>query len=437
MKKHDPITVTIDTLSHDGRGIAIINGKKTFLRGGLAQEKVQFIYTKKHRQYDEGLVTEVITPATQRVKARCHYFGICGGCNLQHLHPNEQIQHKQAVLLEQLQHFGNITPESILPPLTADLWGYRRKARLGVKYVHAKEKVLVGFREINGRYIANMESCDVLHPSIGKILPELSRLVATLSCCQQLPQIEVAIGDDVKALIFRHLQVLTENDHKLLVDFAKQHHIHCYSQSGKMDSIIKLHPQDGNDLLSYHLPTYDLQLHFHPADFTQVNHEINQIMVKQALTLLDLEKTDIVLDLFCGLGNFTLPIARYCQQVTGIEGDLRMVERAKFNANHNQLSNCEFYTSNLITCDFQQPWVKKYTKLLLDPPRSGAEAIVNHVSKFAAKRIVYVSCNPATLARDAGILQQQGYKLQTAGVMDMFPHTAHVESIALFEHKES
>ena len=435
MKKHDPITTTIDSLSHDGRGITMINGKKTFIRGGLAEEDVRFVYTKKHRQYDEGLVTDIITPADKRVTPRCDYFGICGGCNLQHLHPTAQIQHKQTVLLEQLQHFGNIIPNTILPPLTANSWGYRRKARLGVKYVHAKEKVLVGFREINGRYITNMESCDILHPNVGNILPELSHLIASLSCFSQLPQIEVAIGDDITALIFRHLAALTENDHALLVDFAKQHNIHCYSQPNKIDSIVKLYPQDENDLLSYCLPAFNLQLYFHPTDFTQVNHEINQMMIKQALTLLALEKTDTVLDLFCGLGNFTLAIAKHCQQVIGVEGDLRMVKRARFNANQNHLNNCEFYVSDLIKIDIQQQWMKKCAKLLLDPPRSGAEAIVSQASQFGAKRIVYVSCNPATLARDAGILQQQGYTLETVGVMDMFPHTGHVESIALFQYK--
>jgi 23S rRNA (uracil1939-C5)-methyltransferase len=425
---------TITDLSHDGRGIAHINGKTTFVKGALPNETVSAQYTNKRSQFDEAQLVEVITPSAERVQPPCQHFGVCGGCSIQHMSPALQIQHKQQVLLNQLKHFGHVEPESILPPLTGPTLGYRRKGRLGVRYVRKKQRLLVGFREINGRMLADLKQCEVLDPRVGKKLTDLAALITNLTHYDHIPQIEVAAGDDKVALIFRHMVALDDVEKQQLCAFGQAHHFDIYLQPAGMDSIHKIYPDDGNLRLSYKLPHEQLELLFHPADFTQVNIDINQQMIQQALNLLDLSSTDTVLDLFCGLGNFTLPMAKHCRHVTGVEGDANMVKRGYENAQHNHIENVDFYSANLMEDITHAPWFKPgYDKILIDPPRAGAQEIVTHIAKLAVKRIVYVSCHPATLARDAGILVQQGYRLKCVGAMDMFPHTEHVESIAMFE----
>ncbi len=429
------IETTIESLSHDGRGIAIINGKTTFVTSALPAEKVICKITQKHRRYNEALVTEVLAAAPERTIPDCTHFGVCGGCSMQHVEIHAQIQYKQQALLDQLKHFGKVTPEAVLPPISGQAFGYRRKARLGVRYVIKKGKLLVGFREKFSNYLADIEQCLILHPSVGQRLTALSDLIRNLTQYDQIPQIEVAVSDEVTALIFRHMTPLPENDIAALSEFGKTHALHIYLQPNPPAKVHKIFPNDQQEMLSYALPDYDLQMQFHPLDFTQVNAEINRLMIKQALELLDLKSTDTVLDLFCGLGNFTLPMARLAKQVMGVEGSAQMVERAKANAEYNHISNTEFYAANLMEPTKTATWLQtQYNKILLDPPRTGAKEIIPFIANNTAKRIVYVSCNPSTLARDAGdLVYNYHYKLKQVGVINMFPHTSHIEAIALFE----
>ncbi len=430
----DPVTADIRAMSHDGRGITQINGKTTFVFGALPDEQVSFTYTATHGKYDEGLTQEVLKASPQRVTPRCAQFGICGGCRLQHFDAAEQIIFKQQGLLEQLQHIGHVTPEQILAPITGPIWGYRRKARLGVRFVIKKDKVLVGFRELGGRYITNTEMCHVLHPSVGEKIAALQSVIASLSLYQLIPQIEVAIADNVNALIFRHLEPLPESDIEKLKTFAKTENFQLYLQPNKADSIHCIWPEKNVPPLCIDLPDHNVSLQFLPSDFTQVNHDINRAMINQALELLDPQPNERILDLFCGLGNFSLPLAKRCQQLIGIEGDQGLVERAAENAARNDIHNTEFLCADLCKNLDQAEWAKQhYDKILIDPPRSGALELMHIIPTLNPKRIVYVSCHPATLARDAGELVKLGYQLRKAGVMDMFPHTSHVESMALFE----
>lgn len=426
----------ISALSHDGRAIAHIHGKTTFLHGGLPNETVEFRYLRKHRQYDEGYVVNVLKPAEHRIAPKCPHFGVCGGCSVQHLTQDAQITFKQSVLLEQLNHIGHTVPDTILPPLIAEHWNYRRKARLGVKYVRSKNKVIVGFRELNGRYLANISSCIVLHPSVGEKIEALGQLIANLHAFQSIPQIEVAVDDQITALVFRHLEALSESDLQKLEQFAQQENFHIYLQPGGIGSVHRLWPKMAEQLLNYQIPAHNVSIYFRPTDFTQINYEINLKMIDRAIDLLEIEKEDRVLDLFCGLGNFTLPLARYCHSITGVEGDTQLVQRAQENAKINAIENANFYCTNLQSDFSHDAWAQQhYDKILLDPPRTGALDAVKQFNKLNAKAIVYISCNPATLARDSKEIIEQGFKLKQAGVMDMFPHTSHVESIAHFVRK--
>ncbi len=431
------MTAKITGLSHDGRGITTLDdGKTTFVSGALPTETVTFQLVKRHSRYNEGDTTEVQEPAPERVQPKCAHFGVCGGCSLQHMSMAAQIQFKQQILLEQLKHFGQVTPKTILDPITALDWGYRRKARLGVRYVRKKEKLLVGFREKSSSFLADLESCQVLHPSVGLRLTALREMIAGLTQFEHIPQVEVAVGDDAVALVFRHMTDLPPADIEALIAFGKAHDFQIYLQPNPPALLQKIWPENTDNRLHYSLPEYQLTMPFHPLDFTQINGEVNPLMIKQALKLLDPQPTDAVLDLFCGLGNFTLPLARFAGHVVGVEGSDEMVKRGSDNARLNQIENTEFYAANLAVIPETQPaWMKrKYDKILLDPPRTGAQEIIALLPQFGAKRIVYVSCNPATLARDAGILvNQQGYKLKAVGVINMFPHTSHIEAIALFE----
>ncbi len=433
------ISTTITGLSHDGRGITTTaDGKTTFVSGALPTEKVNFRLTKKHSRYNEGEAVEITEPALSRVTPDCAHFGVCGGCSLQHMTMASQIELKQTILLEQLKHFGHVIPETILPPIAANEWGYRRKARLGVRYVVKKEKLHIGFREKSSSLLTDIEACLILDPRIGKRLSELHHVVNDLTQREQIPQIEIAAADNTVALVFRHMTNLPAEDITKLIEFGKKYQFDIYLQPNAPQPIQKIWPNDGIDFLTYALPEYQLEMKFHPLDFTQINAEINPLMIKKALELLDPQPTDKILDLFCGLGNFTLPIARYAEHTVGIEGSEEMVIRAGENAKHNGINNAEFFAANLANIPEVRPaWMKKqYDKILLDPARTGAKEIIDIFPRFSAKRIVYVSCNPATLARDAGeLVNKQGWKLKAAGVINMFPHTSHVEAIALFEKK--
>ncbi len=430
-KPTTPFQATIAGLSHEGRGIAILNGKKKFLRNSLPGETVLAVNTHTHSTYDEGEAIEILTASPQRVTPLCPHTYFCGGCSLQHLETEAQILFKQAVLMEQIKHIASIEPKNILPPLRSPAFGYRHKARLSVKYVAAKRKILVGFREKNGRYLADIESCAVLHPAVGQKITALSQLIQNLEASCSIAQIEIAIDDQNVALIFRHLQPLSAKDIQALIVFGQQESMRIYLQPGGIDSV---HPIDANEeLLYYELPKHHIRLQFHPMSFTQVNPYVNRQMVDQAIQLLQPTLQDNILDLFCGLGNFTLPLARYCQRVVGVEGEKKSVELAIANAKLNHIQNADFYQADLSKDFSTLPFMGcRFNKILLDPPRTGALEAINIIVKLNPKMILYVSCNPATLARDAKVLAEHGYQLTDTGVMDMFPHTSHVESMALF-----
>ncbi len=429
------IETVIESLSHDGRGVATIHGKTTFISGALPSEKVLCRIIRKHRRYNEAEAIDIITKAPERIPPKCVHYGICGGCSMQHIEIEAQVKLKQKTLLDQLNHFGKVVPEDILPPMMGHPWGYRRKARLGVRYVIKKEKLLIGFREKFSNYLADIHECEVLHPSIGKHLTALSEVIRQLSQYDQIPQIEVAVSDQVTALIIRHMKPLTDSDLAALCHFGHETQFHLYLQPDSPESVHQIWPKNHDERLRYALPDYQLALQFHPLDFTQVNAEMNREMIRTAIRLLDLQSSDSVLDLFCGLGNFTLPIARFAKRVVGVEGSTQMVARAAENAQLNQITNAEFYAANLMQPSESAAWLKiAYDKILLDPPRTGAKEIIPFIANQSLKRIVYVSCNPATLARDAGdLVYNYQYKLKKVGVINMFPHTSHIEAIALFE----
>ena len=419
-------------MSHDARGVTHIDGKTTFVDGALPGEEISFLYTHKSRKHDEGRLCEIFSASPDRVEPRCAHFEICGGCSLQHQAADKQILAKQQALLDNLKRIGKVTPARILDPLTGPVWGYRSKARLGVKYVKKKGRVLVGFREKRTPYLADIRRCEVLHPSVGERIAALAELIQGLQARERIAQIEVAVGDASSVLVFRNLDPLSATDCEALQDFAQATGLHIYLQPGGPDSIELLWPETSQ--LSYRLPAFAVELRFLPTDFTQVNPAINQPMIEQALSLLQIDAAHRVLDLFCGLGNFTLPMARRAARVTGVEGDAGLVQRARDNALHNGIENVDYHVVDLSADPGAQPWMQAgYDRILLDPPRSGAEELVRHLGKLGAARIVYVSCHPGSLARDAAVLvNEQGYSLAAAGVMDMFPHTAHVESMALF-----
>jgi len=424
---------TIEDLSHDGRGVATHEEKTVFIHGGLPGERVSARLTGRRRRYDEGETIEILEPSPDRIEPVCPHFGQCGGCSLQHLEPMKQIEYKQRTLEQNLARIGKVTPEEIWEPLSGPLWGYRRKARLSVRYVHKKERVLVGFRERYGAFVADMCECHVLDPRIASELQRLSELILSMEARRSIPQIEVACGDSRCALVFRHLEPLSGSDTERLRDFARSSGIAVLLQPGGPATIRALEPETVG--LGFGFPDFGLELAFGPSDFIQVNGEMNRLMVARALELLDPGPQDRVLDLFCGLGNFTLPIATRCASVVGVEGDAELVRKGSANAKRNGLENAGFFVADLAQEPEGAPWLRGgYDKVLVDPPRSGAEFILPHVAASGARRLVYVSCHPASLARDAGILvHEHGFTLKGAGVMDMFPHTGHVESMALFE----
>jgi 23S rRNA (uracil1939-C5)-methyltransferase len=424
----------IETLSHEGRGISHFDDKVIFIRGVLPGEKVIANRSLSRAKYEEADVVEILTPSPDRIEPKCAVYGICGGCSFQHLSSENQINAKQTWLQSAFMGQAKVEPKEWLDPLQVTSWGYRRKARLGVRYVHKKEKVLVGFRERKSSFITVMDRCEVLHPSLGDNLSVLGECIGKLSIKSQIPQIEVAIAERDTILVLRHLEPLTIEDEAVLRDYAERLSITWYMQSGGMNTV---KPLDDVVNLSYNLPEYNIEMAFLPTDFTQVNFELNKKMLNLALSLLALNNEDKVIDFFCGLGNFTLPIARYVKSVVGVEGDSGLIERAKENAERNGIENASFYKANLFEEIEGFEWFRgqTYNKALIDPARTGAIEIVELLPKLGVERLVYVSCNPATLARDTAKLLELGYQLEKAGVMDMFPQTAHVESIALFVKK--
>ncbi len=422
--------VDIERLSHEGRGVGRYAGKAVFVADALPGEQVQAKVTRRHRRYDEAVTLNVLRADPARVSPRCPHAALCGGCALQHLEPHAQLQHKQSVLLELLRHQAQIEPEVVLPPTTGPLWGYRRRARLSVRVVEKKGGVLIGFREKSSHFVTDISECAVLLPSVGERLPALRALVNRLSIKEHIPQIEVAADDTVTLLLIRHLAPFTAADLALLRAFEVDTGLQLYLQAGHVaDSV----PVSAGVSLQYALN--DLRFTFRPGDFVQVNAAINQRLVAQALALLNLTGEECVLDLFCGLGNFTLPIAQCAARVVGFEGEAGLVARAAANALANGLANAEFQQADLFSeAGVQRVAAQSFDKILLDPPRSGAEAVLRGLNLVTTRRIVYVSCNPVTLARDTAILtRDRGWRLAAAGVIDMFPHTAHVESIAVFE----
>ena len=434
-----PFEAHITDLGHDGRGVARVDGKAVFVSGALLGEHVLARLRKRHRHFDEAEVVELITRSPHRVEPRCQHFAQCSGCSLQHLDAASQIATKQRVLAENFERIGKVAPQAWLPPLTAEPWGYRRKGRLSVRNVAKKGRVLVGFREEqNPRFVTEIQRCEVMHPALGPKVGLLAELLNGMDAINDIPQIEFAAGDDLMALVFRHMQPLSERDLAALTAFGQQHALAIYLQPGGTSSVHPLWPE--NPRLAFRIGSgdarfADVELEFQPLDFVQVNAGMNQLMMARALELLDPQPTDRVLDLFCGLGNFTLPIARRVAEVAGVEGEHGLVERAAQNAARNGIANARFHVANLFEDQRAADWARApWDKLLLDPPRAGADQVLAYLPHKQTRRIVYVSCHPASLARDAGILvNQHGFKLASAGVMDMFPHTSHVESIALFE----
>lgn len=430
-----PQSATIEKLSNEGRGVARINGKATFIEGALPQEVVRFTYTRKKKDFDEGRLLEILQPSPLRVEPKCPHYHLCGGCSMQHLATETQIQLKQEQLLELLKRFARIEPESVLEPLKADSWNYRTKARLSVRYVAKKNGILIGFRERNNpRFITDIQQCPVLHKKLDTGFLQLRALLDSLDDKTAIAQIELSAGDEEVALIIRNLQPLSFSSQEKIRQFAQEHQFIIYLQPKGPDSVYRFYPEDTQAYLSYCLPLFGIQFEFQPNDFTQINASLNRLMVAQAMDLMDLQPEDSVLDLFCGLGNFSLPMAKFSANVMGIEGSQTMVERAKRNAQLNQITNAQFYAADLDDINSVSHLLhQRVSKVLIDPPRSGALAIVKQMELINPERIVYVSCNPVTLARDTEILvHEKGYNLQAAGVLDMFPHTAHVESMALF-----
>ena len=433
-RKREPETATIESATHDGRGIAAVSGKKVFVAGALPGETVEFIRRKSRRNFDEAELLQVIEPSSDRIDAKCEAFGRCGGCSLQHVSEDYQRSIKEQTLKDNLQRIGKVEPKSWLEPMTAPVWGYRRRARLAVKDVPAKGRVLVGFRERHAPFITDMHRCEVLASPVDGWIDELSDLVGSLSIRARLPQIEIAVAENSIAMVFRVLDAPNDVDKEHLIAFGVANNCRIYLQPGGLDSLELIQPASVDEPLYYTLPEFDIRIDFEPIDFVQVNSEINQRMVHFAIEQLKPGPDDRVLDLYCGIGNFSLPLARQSGNVLGIEGEKSLVTRATDNARANGLQNVEFRVADLSKIDGTESWVKAgWDRVLLDPARSGAAEIVERMKLLNPERIVYVSCHPGTLARDAGILvHEQGYQLETAGIIDMFPHTAHVESIAVF-----
>lgn len=425
----------IESLDYEARGIARLDGKAIFVDGALPGETVEYASYRKKSKYELANLVSVIKASAARVSPRCEYFGVCGGCAMQHMDVSAQLAVKQRVLEDGLWHIGRVRPEHILQPAQGIPWGYRHRARLAVRALGKNTSALIGFHERRSSYIADMSSCQILAPHVSKLLLPLRQLIGSLSIAQRVSQVEVAVGEQCTALSLRILEPLSAKDEALLRAFADQYSIVFYLQPKGPESVFRFYPLDGPSL-SYVLPEFDVEFEFKPTDFTQVNHAVNRVLVRRALQLLDPQPSERIADMFCGLGNFTLPIARSGATVLGVEGSGALVRRGRQNAEKHGLDSLvEFQEANLFECTEQSfERLGAFDKMLVDPPREGALELVKALGKKAPSRIVYVSCNPATLARDSGVLvAEKGYRFVAAGVVNMFPHTAHVESIAVFE----
>lgn len=443
-------TAVIESLDQEGRGVAHVEGKTIFIDGALPLEKVTFQSHHTKSSYEIANTVAVLKQSNQRVTPKCRHFGNCGGCKLQHLDFAAQVAAKQRLLENDLWHIGKVKAENMLPPLYGPTWGYRHKARLSVKYVEKKQRVLVGFNEKATRFVADMNSCEVLVPEVSALIEPLQHLILQLSLKDKIPQIELAVGEadphkggeplekqPVIVLILRIMGPLTLQDESLLKSFADKHQVQIWTQTKGPDTIKPFYPLSAAQL-QYSLPEFGLMYPFKPNEFTQVNPQINRVMIRRAMQLLAPQANEKIADFFCGIGNFTLPIARSGAQVLGLEGLANLVERANESAQLNSIHNVQFGVSDLFKMTPEAlTGLGHFDKWLIDPPRDGAHELVKSLDVGnRPQRIVYVSCNPATLARDAGeLVNEKGYLLKAAGVINMFPHTAHVESIALFELK--
>lgn len=436
----EPVTGRVDALNHEGWGVVRgggTGGKTVFVAGALPGELVEYRVRRRERSHEEAELLQVIEPSADRIEPRCAHFGVCGGCSLQHLAPESQWRVKDEQLRETLRRIGKVEPARWLEPLSGEPWAYRRRARLGARFVHAKERSLVGFREKMSSYVTDVRRCEVLAEPVGPMVGELGELVSKLSIRERVPQVEVAVGDNLTVLVLRVLVPPTEADRQHLLAFEQAHGVRLLLQAGRPDQLEALSgelPQ-----LWYELPQFGLKLAFRPADFIQVNGGMNRRLIGQVLDLMELDEGSEVLDLFCGLGNFTLPLATRARRVVGIEGEAGLIERARANAAANNLSNAAFHVANLAGEDAAERCLRLaegggYSHVLVDPPRTGALDVLPALARMAPRRLAYVSCHPGSLARDLGILvSEHGFTLQAAGIVDMFPHTSHVESVAILD----
>ncbi len=424
---------TVDALTHEGEGV-IHAGRAAFVAGALPGEIVRFRRVRRRKRHDEALLVEVVQPSGERAVPRCAHFGVCGGCALQHFEAARQIEAKHAELRDSLERLARTAPERWLEPLRGPLWGYRRRARLGARYVPKKGRALVGFRERLAPYVAAIERCEVLAPPIGELIGPLSALLTELAIRERVPQIEVAVGDNAAALLLRVLEAPSPRDLERLKAFERAHAVRLYLQPAGLESATRLSPSAAEDPLWYALADFGVRLEFAPTDFIQVNGAMNQALVARTAELLEPTSDSRVLDLYCGLGNLTLPLARRAGRVVGVEGDHALVERARHNARLNGIENAEFIEADLASpLPADLPWLaSRFSDVVLDPPRAGAREVMRTIARIHPRRVLYISCHPGSLARDVGILvHDHGFVLRAAGVLDMFPHTTHVESLAL------
>jgi 23S rRNA (uracil1939-C5)-methyltransferase len=432
---HTPRVAHIESLDHEGRGIAHVDGKAIFIDGAVTYETVEFSSYRKKDNFEQALVTRIVKSAAGRTTPHCEHFGVCGGCAMQHIEPRTQLAAKQRVLEDNLARIGHVQPELMLPAIDGPTWGYRMRARLGVHYVEKKGGVLVGFHERKSSYVADMHNCHVLPPSVARLIDPLRDMFTGFACRDRIPQVEVAVGDHVIILVLRHLEPVPESDLAKLRAFADAYGVAWWLQPKGPDTAHPYYPQTA-PALTYSLPEFQLVMGFRPTEFTQVNTAVNRSLVGRAVRALAPQPGERVGDLFCGLGNFTLAIARSGAQTVGVEGSDALVARAHQNAAANGLvANTEFFSADLYT-DGASAVARLGTvdKLLIDPPRDGAMDVCKALPDQGIRRLVYVSCNPSTLARDANVLVHvKGFRLKAAGVVNMFPHTAHVESMAVFE----
>lgn len=429
------IEATIVGLTHDGHGIAALDGERVFVPGALPGERALLSLQRRRRRHGQASLVEVLEPAAERVEPPCEYFGRCGGCAVQHLSYEAQVRFKESVVRDALERIARLETPEWLAPLTGEQWHYRRRARLGVRYVEGKERVLVGFKERASRFVTDMSACRVLVKPMDILPGELSRTVGQTSLQRQLPQAEVAVGDGARAVVLRVLAAPTADDLTHFAALGRELEVDVYLQTGGPGTVRPLEPETAGTL-SYRLEDFDVELEFAPTDFIQVNAAINAAMVGRIVDRLEIAANDRVLDLYCGLGNFSLPLARHAAEVVGVEGEGGLVARAAHNARHNDISNARFVTADLHQADW--PFLREHWDLVvLDPPRTGAEAAVKLMRQMGPRRIAYVSCHPATLARDAlELTANQGYRLVAAGIADMFPHTHHVEALAVFDRAD-